>query len=183
MTCLGTTELSKRRRTEIHSQIYANDFCLRTRRESIKFQKFTRVPAARIYLCKREKEETLKKRSENRRVLSIRAHMYAESCGPSSPASAGFPRSFSRLDLSLLLFLFLLVFSLSWVLEVRTVITPHLPSRSSASCIHWPRLHTSSRGYGVPLRSSTIVSTFSDITLQFSLCQLSRNSLIILWIR
>lgn len=57
MTCLGTTELSKRRRTEIHSQIYANDFCLRTRRESIKFQKFTRVPAARIYLCKREKEK------------------------------------------------------------------------------------------------------------------------------
>lgn len=108
MTCLGTTELSKRRRTEIHSQIYANDFCLRTRRESIKFQKFTRVPAARIYLCKREKEETLKKRSENRRVLSIRAHMYAESCGPSSPASAGFPRSFSpSLSLSLSFFSFL----------------------------------------------------------------------------
>lgn len=52
------TELSKHRRTEIHSQIYANDFYLsNTPRESIKFQKFTRVPAARIYLHKREKEE------------------------------------------------------------------------------------------------------------------------------
>lgn len=58
MTRLGTTELSKHRRTEIHLQIYANDFCLsNAARESIKFQKFTRVPAARIYLHKREKEK------------------------------------------------------------------------------------------------------------------------------
>lgn len=142
----------------------------RTRHGKVSSSRNLHACLPRVYTSIREKKKrTLKKRSENRRVLSIRAHMYVESCGPSSPASAGFPRSFSRLDLSLLLFLFLFVFSLSWVLEVRTVITPHLPSSSSASCIHWPRLHTS-RGYGVPLRSSTMVSTFSDITLQFSLC-------------
>lgn len=100
----------------------------RTRHGKVSSSRNLHACLLRVYTSIREKKKrTLKKRSENRRVLSIRAHMYSESCGPSSPASAGFPRSFSRLDLSLLLFLFLFVFSLSWVLEVRTVITPHLP--------------------------------------------------------
>ena len=181
MTCLGTTELSKKSQNRDSFADLCEWFLpSNAPRKSIKFQKFTRVCLPRVYTSVREKKKrTLKKRSENRRVLSIRAHMYAESCGPSSPASAGFPRSFSRLDLSLP------SLSLSRVLEVRTVITPHLPSRSSASCIHWPRLHTSSRGYGVPLRSSTMVSTF-DITLHFSLCQplpFPRRSSIIFSIR
>lgn len=90
------------RRTEIHSQIYANDFCLRTRHGKVSSSRNLHACLPRVYTSVREKKKrTLKKRSENRRVLSIRAHMYAESCGPSSPASAGFPRSFSRLDLSL----------------------------------------------------------------------------------
>lgn len=90
-----------------------------------------------------EKDENGETRRESASSLDSQC-TYAESCGPPSPASAGFPRSFCRLSAPLSSSPF---FSLSRVLEVRTVITPHLPSRSSASCIHWPRLHTSSRGY------------------------------------
>lgn len=103
MTCLGTTELSKKSQNRDSFADLCEWFLpSNAPRKSIKFQKFTRVCLPRVYTSVREKKKrTLKKRSENRRVLSIRAHMYAESCGPSSPASAGFPRSFSRLDLSL----------------------------------------------------------------------------------
>lgn len=147
------TEISKRRRTEIHSQIYANDFCLsNTPRESIKFQKFTRVPAARIYLHKREKEENFEE-TKRESASSLDSCTYVfwilwPFISRFSWFSSIFlsPWSFSpSLSLSLRFFSFLS----SWGQN-----RDHAsPSRSLASCIHWPRLHTSSRGYGVPLRT------------------------------
>lgn len=108
-----------------------------------------------------EKDENGETRRESVSSLDSQ-YTYAESCGPPSPASAGFPRSFCRLSAPLSsspFFLFLeFLRSEPWS---RLTFLPVLRRRAFIGLASTHLLEVMPRG--IPLRTSRI-STFPDIT-------------------